>query len=263
MRDEDNQPCTSTTAGPPPIMRKRTQTPSSSTYSVSRALSTSLASRPSATEAARITATTTNKFINVMPIEAMIAQQRGLSHVPRVCSGPFYEPQRLLTTRRIRTEAIPVESIEITRFCVSSFIIRHLPKLSTDRSRGEDSTPSSRCALSADPFAPVVAVEAFQLGAEEGTVVEAGQAVYAEKHLLRASRVQIVIHHEIEEFPVFLTDLIHELRERYAARDKSLARFVGIQLPQTAVGVPHDEPRGDVPETHSLLHHQNGPFLAP
>src|SRR5215212_11105202 len=76
MRDEDNQPCTSTTAGPPPIMRKRIQTPSSSRYSVSRALSTSLASRPSTIEAARITATTTNKTINVMLMDAMIAQKR-------------------------------------------------------------------------------------------------------------------------------------------------------------------------------------------
>ena len=43
---------------------------------MSRALSTSLASRPSTMEAARIEATTTNKTIKVVPMEAMITQKR-------------------------------------------------------------------------------------------------------------------------------------------------------------------------------------------
>src|ERR671910_2721698 len=83
IRDEDNHPCTSTTAGPAPMTSYRIQTPSSSRYSVSRALSTSLASRPSTMEAARITATTTNNTINVMPMEAMIAQKRANMIQPR------------------------------------------------------------------------------------------------------------------------------------------------------------------------------------
>lgn len=52
--------------------------------------------------------------------------------------------------------------------------------------------------LSADRFAPVRAIEAFELGAEEGTLVEPCVAVNTEQHLLRASGVQIVLHHEIE-----------------------------------------------------------------
>src|SRR5829696_803574 len=116
---------------------------------------------------------------------------------------------------------------------------------------------------SADTFAPLVAVEAFQLRAKEGTIVETCVAVDAEEHLLRTARVQVVIKHKVEELSVLFADLIHELRKRDAARDQTLARFVGIQLSQTTVGVPHDEPGGDVPQSHSLLHHQDGPFLAP
>src|SRR5215210_2558500 len=105
---------------------------------------------------------------------------------------------------------------------------------------------------------PVVAVEALELGAEEGAVVEVRAAVYAEKNLLGASRVQVVLHHEIQELPVAVPDLIDELREGYAARDQTLA---GVAFPQATVGVPDDNPRGDISNPRSLLRH-NGPFLA-
>jgi hypothetical protein len=108
-----------------------------------------------------------------------------------------------------------------------------------------------------------VAVEALQLRAKEGTVIEASVAVYAEKHLLGASRVKVVVHHEIKELLVLFADLIHKLRKRDAARDQTFASFAWIQLSQTTVGVSHDEPGGDISQTHSLLHHQDGPFLAP
>src|SRR5215212_9541270 len=238
MRDEDNQPCTSTTAGPPPIMRKRIQTPSSSTYSVSRALSTSLASRPSTMEAARITATTTNETINVMPMEAMIAQKR---------ANRIRERRALLVLPGV-VGPLPTSTLRITNRCR-----RARPHVAWDVA-----FPGS-----ADTIAPVVAVETFQLRAKECTVVETRVAVDAEEHLLRTARVQVVVQHEVEELPVLFADLIHELRERDAARDQTLARFVGVELSQTTVGVPHDEPRGDVSQTHSLLHHQDGPFLAP
>ena len=108
---------------------------------------------------------------------------------------------------------------------------------------------------------PVVAVEALELGAEEGAVVEVRAAVYAEKNLLGASRVQVVLNHEIQELPVAVPDLIDELREGYAARDQTLAGVAWLEFPQATVGVPDDNPGGDVSNPRSLLRH-NGPFLA-
>ena len=193
--------------------------PSSSRYSVSRALSTSLASRPSTMEAARIEATTTNKTIKVVPMEAMITQKRA----NRIAAGRA----RPILLRRGRS----FPYIDLTNH-------ESVPQSQTSQ------TPHSR---SADAFAPVVTVEAFQLRAKESTVVETRLTVDAEEHLLGTTRMQVVVHHEIEKLPVLFADLIHELRERDAARDQTLARFVGIQLAQTTVGVPYDEPGGDVP----------------
>src|SRR5215211_211005 len=87
---------------------------------------------------------------------------------------------------------------------------------------------------SADLLGPVLAVEALELGAQEVTVVEARVAVYTEQDLLRASWVQVVVHHEVEQFFVFLPDLVHELGERDAPRDQTLARLPGVELTQTA-----------------------------
>src|SRR5918998_1034746 len=110
-------------------------------------------------------------------------------------------------------------------------------------------------------LAPVVTVEALELGAKDGTVVEVRVAVYAEEDLLAASRVQVVLHHEIQELPVAVSDLIDELGEGYAARDQTLAGLAWLEFPQATVGVPDDDPGGDVSNPHSLLRH-DGPFLA-
>jgi hypothetical protein len=110
-------------------------------------------------------------------------------------------------------------------------------------------------------LAPVVAIEALELGAKDGAVVEVRVAVYAEEDLLGTSRVQVVLHHEIQELSVAVTDLIDELREGYAARDQSLAGLAWLEFPQATVGVPNDDPGGDVSNPHSLLRH-DGPFLA-
>jgi hypothetical protein len=177
-------------------------------------------------EAARIEATTTNKTIKVVPMEAMITQKRA----NRIAAGRA----RLILPRCGR----PSPYIDLTR-------------------------PGTSHSRSVDAVAPVVTVEAFQLRAKESTVVDTRLTVDAEEYLLGTTGMQVVVHHEIEKLPVLFADLIHELRERDAARDQTLARFVGIQLAQTTVGVPYDEPGGDVPQSHSLLHHQDGPFLAP
>jgi hypothetical protein len=110
-------------------------------------------------------------------------------------------------------------------------------------------------------LAPVVAVEALELGAKYGAVVEVRVAVYAEEDLLGASGVQVVLHHEIQELPVAISDLIDELREGYATRDQTLASLAWLEFSQATIGVPDDDPGGDVSNTHSLLHH-DGPFLA-
>ncbi len=117
-------------------------------------------------------------------------------------------------------------------------------------------------AVLADSLVSVVAVEVLELGAEDGPVVEARVAVYAEEDLLGASRVQVVLHHEIQELPVAVPDLIDELGEGYAARDQTLAGVAWLEFAQATVGVPDDDSGGDVPDPHSLLRH-DGPFLAP
>jgi hypothetical protein len=110
-------------------------------------------------------------------------------------------------------------------------------------------------------LASVVAVEALELGAKDGAVVEVSVAVYAEEDFLGTSRVQVVLHHEIQELPVAVPDLIDELREGYAARDQTLAGLARLEFPQATIGVPDDDTGGDVPNPHSLLRH-DGPFLA-
>jgi hypothetical protein len=110
-------------------------------------------------------------------------------------------------------------------------------------------------------LAPVVTVEALELGAKDGAVVEVRVAVYAEEDLLGASRVQVVLHHEIQELSVAVPNLIYELREGYAARDQTLAGLAWLEFPQATVGVPDDDPGCDVSNPYSLLRH-DGPFLA-
>jgi hypothetical protein len=115
--------------------------------------------------------------------------------------------------------------------------------------------------LPTHPLATVVAVEVFELRAEYGPVVEASVTVYAEEDLLGASGMEVVLHHEIQQLPIAVTYLIDELRERDAARDQTFAGLARFELPQAAVGVPDDNPWGDVPDPHCLLRH-DGPFLA-
>jgi hypothetical protein len=94
-----------------------------------------------------------------------------------------------------------------------------------------------------------VAVEVLELGTEDGAVVEPRVAVYAEHDLLGASRVQVVLHHELQKFPVAVPYLIDELREGDTARDQKLAGLARVEFPQAAVGVPDDDPGGDIPDT--------------
>jgi hypothetical protein len=108
----------------------------------------------------------------------------------------------------------------------------------------------------------LLTVEVIELGTQNGPVVECGVAVYTEEHLFATPRMEVVLHHEVKELLVALPDLIDELRERDAARDQTLARIARLELAQTPVGVPDDNPGGDVPDPHCLLRHE-GPFLDP
>lgn len=114
----------------------------------------------------------------------------------------------------------------------------------------------------ADLLPPIVAVEVLELGAKNGPVVEACVAIYAEEDLFGASRVQVVLHHEIQKLSEAFSDLIDKLREGDAARDQTLASLARVQLTEATIGVPDDDSGGDVPDLHSLLRHE-GPFLAP
>lgn len=106
------------------------------------------------------------------------------------------------------------------------------------------------------------AVDVFELGAEHVTDVDLGVTVYAEEDLAGSPRVQVVIHHEIQQLPVAFPDLIRELSEGYAARDQPLASLAWPQLSQAPIGVSYDESRSDVRDPHLLIRHY-GPFLAP
>src|SRR5215208_1524497 len=105
-------------------------------------------------------------------------------------------------------------------------------------------------------------VESPQLGTQSIATVELGVAVHAVKDLGGTSRVQVVLHHEVQELPKTFADLVHELRKRDFARDQTLAGLGDLELPQPTVGVPDYEPRDDFLDAQLLLRHY-GPFLAP
>jgi hypothetical protein len=86
--------------------------------------------------------------------------------------------------------------------------------------------------------------------------------IYAEKDLLATPGMQVMLHHEFEELPVAVSDLIDELRERDAAGDQALASLADVELAQATTGVPDDYAGDDVANLHCLLCHE-GPFLAP
>ena len=65
--------------------------------------------------------------------------------------------------------------------------------------------------------------------ASHGAVVEVRVALYAVEDLFGAPRVEVVVHHKVQKLPVPVPDLIHELRERDAARDQPLACFASLQ----------------------------------
>src|SRR5215210_3000530 len=113
-----------------------------------------------------------------------------------------------------------------------------------------------------DLLRALLVVEVLELGAEDGPVVEPRVAVYAEEHLFGAPRVEVVLHHEVQELPAAFPDLVDELREGDATRDQTLARVARFELTQATVGVPDDNSGSDVPDPHCLLRHE-GPFLAP
>jgi len=106
------------------------------------------------------------------------------------------------------------------------------------------------------------AVDAFELGAEHVAVLDLRVTLYAEQDLSGTPRMQVMLHHEVQQSPIPFPNLVHELRERNAARDETLASLAWRQLSQATIGVPYDEPRSNVRDPHLLLRHY-GPFLAP
>jgi hypothetical protein len=105
-------------------------------------------------------------------------------------------------------------------------------------------------------------VEPPELGAQNVASIEISVAVHTVQDLVWASRMQVVLHHEVQKLPETFADLIHELRERDLASDQPLAGLGKLKLPQPAVGVPYYEPRDDLLDAQLLLR-QYGPFLAP
>jgi hypothetical protein len=71
----------------------------------------------------------------------------------------------------------------------------------------------------ADLLGALLAIEVLELGTEYAPVVEPRVAVYAEEYLFGTSRVEVVLHHEIQKLPATFPDLIDELRERDATGD--------------------------------------------
>src|SRR5215212_3062315 len=120
----------------------------------------------------------------------------------------------------------------------------------------------SSSTLLTDLLRALLAVEVLELGAEDGPVVDARVAGYAEEHFFGTPRMEVVLHHEVQELPTAFPDLIDKLREGDAARDQTLAGVARVELAQAAVGVPDDNAGSDVPDPHCLLRHE-GPFLAP
>jgi hypothetical protein len=110
--------------------------------------------------------------------------------------------------------------------------------------------------------APIVAVEEFELGTQYGPIEVPSVAVYAKEHLLWTSRMEVVLHHEVQKLSATFAHLVDELRKGDAARDQTLARVAGLELSQSTVGVPDDDTGCDVPDLHCLLHDE-GPFLDP
>ena len=108
----------------------------------------------------------------------------------------------------------------------------------------------------------VEAVDVFELRAQDVPASNLRVTVYAEEHLFGTTGMQVVFHHEVQQLPVSFSDLIHELREGYAARDELLASLALRHLPQAAVGVPYDDPRNNVRDPNLRFRHY-GPFLAP
>src|SRR5215210_621345 len=99
------------------------------------------------------------------------------------------------------------------------------------------------------------AVEAGELGSQLGAHAEAGVAVDAEDDLLRAPRVKVVLHHEIEKLRVAVPHLVDELRKRDAARDQTLARLADVELAEAPVGMPDYKPGDDIPCPRFFLDH--------
>jgi hypothetical protein len=59
--------------------------------------------------------------------------------------------------------------------------------------------------------APIVAVEEFELGTQYGPIEVPSVAVYAKEHLLWTSRMEVVLHHEVQKFSATFADLVDKL----------------------------------------------------
>jgi hypothetical protein len=58
---------------------------------------------------------------------------------------------------------------------------------------------------------PIVAVEVFELGTQYGPIEVPSVAVYTEEYLLWTARMEVVIHHEVQNLSATFADLIDEL----------------------------------------------------
>lgn len=92
-------------------------------------------------------------------------------------------------------------------------------------------------------------------------MAETSVAIYAVYDILGTPRMKVMVHHEIQQLAVTFSDLIHELRERYTARDQAPTRLTRVQLPQMPIGVPYYQAGRYSLDSYILLGHY-GPFLA-
>lgn len=108
----------------------------------------------------------------------------------------------------------------------------------------------------------LVTVKLTELGTQNVALVKTRPAIYAEQNLGRTARMQVMLYHEIQELPVAFTDLIHEFRESYAARDQTLASLTRLKFTKTAACMPDYDSGSNILYSQTLLRHY-GPFLAP
>lgn len=89
-------------------------------------------------------------------------------------------------------------------------------------------------------------VQSSELLVQNAASAEVCVAVHAIEHLLRATRMEVILRHKIQKLSEAFTDLIHELREGDLPGDQTLTSLGDLQTPQPTIGMPDDEPRDDI-----------------